>query len=318
MIMKNSRFELEPYHYRSKKHCPKCNKKSFTQYIDTGTNQSIDDAVGYCDHILACGYHYTPKQYFRDHRLLFKPSSNQQIAKPNVQEKSPSFLSSDIMQASLKGYNLNNLVKFLNQNFDKKAVSETLQKYFVGTSKYWAGSTVFWQIDVDGRIRSGKIIQFDPQTGKRVKEPLTLINWVHRVLKIEDYVLKQCLFGEHLLKDSTKIIGLVESEKTALIASICLPQFTWLATGGLKNFSEKKFAVLRGRTVILFPDVNGFEIWNKQAIELTKQLPGSVFKVSDLVEKNATENERESGFDIADYLIQSLERNHLKKTEFEP
>ena len=33
-------------------------------------------------------------------------------------------------------------------------------------------------------------------------------------------------------KDKTKPIALVESEKTALIASYYLPQFLWIASGG--------------------------------------------------------------------------------------
>lgn len=74
-----------------------------------------------------------------------------------------------------------------------------------------------------------------------------------------DFELKQCLFGEHLLRDKAKPIAIVESEKTAIIASVYLPQFIWLAVGSLTNLNAEKCSVLKGRTVTLFPDLNGFE-----------------------------------------------------------
>jgi hypothetical protein len=68
------------------------------------------------------------------------------------------------------------------------------------------------------------------------------------------------LFGEHLLIDKTKPVAIVESEKTAVIASVYLPQFIWVAVGSLTNLNAEKCNVLKGRTVTLFPDLNGFDI----------------------------------------------------------
>lgn len=50
-----------------------------------------------------------------------------------------------------------------------------------------------------------------------------------------DFHLKQCLFGEHRIQASTGPICIVESEKTAIIASIYFPNATFVATGGLQN-----------------------------------------------------------------------------------
>jgi hypothetical protein len=128
------------------------------------------------------------------------------------------------------------------------------------------------------------------------------------VLKLPDFTLQQCFFGEHLLTDKSKTVAIVESEKSAIIATVYYPQFIWLATGGLDGLSAEKFSILKGRTVILFPDVSkpkegvptAFEKWSIKAREF--QITASV-KVSELLEKKATNQERIDGLDIADYLL---------------
>ena len=119
------------------------------------------------------------------------------------------------------------------------------------------GSTVFWQIDTKGNIHTGKVMQYDPKTGKRVKQPINKISWVHTVLKLHDFNLLQCLFGEHLLIDNNKPVAIVESEKTAIIASIYLPDMIWLACGGCGNLSIKLCGSLKGRKVLLFVPTSG-------------------------------------------------------------
>ena len=72
------------------------------------------------------------------------------------------------------------------------------------------------------------------------------INWVHSVMKYagqlpENWELTQCLFGEHLLSaidEKQKTVALVESEKTAIIASCIMPKYIWLATGGKSQFNH--------------------------------------------------------------------------------
>ena len=64
---------------------------------------------------------------------------------------------------------------------------------------------------------------YNAETGHRVKEPQAFVSWAHSELKLQDFHLKQCLYGEHLLKNSSSPVMLVESEKTAVVMSHFIP-----------------------------------------------------------------------------------------------
>lgn len=308
----NHQYILEPYKgMNTRYHCPNCNHrdKTFVRYIDSKTGEYIAPTVGRCNRESNCGYHYTPKQYFQDNNIPFDtPQPKTYKPKPAAPQPKPiSFIPVEVFKQSLqieknvtKVAETNHFVKFLINLFGVKVASELVSRYFIATSNHWDGSTIFWQIDTRGRIRTGKIMLYNTATGKRVKEPYNHINWVHKTLKQSEFELKQCLFGEHLLKDKIKPVAIVESEKTAVISSVYLPQFIWLAVGSLTNLNAEKCSILKGRTVILFPDLNGFEKWSKKAKELSHL---AIFSVSDLLERKATEAEKKQGFDLADYLI---------------
>ena len=64
------RFVLRKYSGSgSKLRCPRCGRKSFTPYIDTQTNEILDENVGICDHKNSCGYHFSPREYFARTRV---------------------------------------------------------------------------------------------------------------------------------------------------------------------------------------------------------------------------------------------------------
>lgn len=223
--------------------------------------------------------------------------------------KPVSFIPPELLKQSLNAYDHNNFVIFLIELVGITAARIAVGKYLIATSRYWPNSTIFWQVAKDG-IRSGKIIQYqiiaseasfigkDCKRNKNNKPP---VRWVHKDSIFKDFNLNQALFGQHLLdKDVTRPIAIVESEKTAVIASVYLPQFLWLAAGSLTNLSLKKCQVLSGRNVTLFPDLNGFELWSEKASELSTI---ARITISDLLEKKGSAAERESGLDLADYLI---------------
>jgi hypothetical protein len=301
------KYILEPYRGMNTRYrCPSCQlrDKTFSLYIDTEIGEQVHPTVGRCNRQNNCGYHYTPKQYFQDNNISFEtPQPKAYKPRPVTHQLKPvSFIPVEVFKASLKpiAFETNHFVQFLINLFGVEVASQLVSRYFIATSKHWSGATVFWQIDTQGKVRTGKIMLYRPTTGKRVKNIEPPVYWVHKALKQPEFELRQCLFGEHLLIDKTKLIAIVESEKTAIIASVYFPQFIWLAVGSISNLNAEKCNILKGRTVTLFPDLNGFEKWSTKAKELSHL---ANVLVSDLLERKATEAEKEKGLDLADYLI---------------
>jgi len=301
-------FKLEKYRGLKTRHtCPACGmKKSFVRYVNDDDGNYIADHVGRCNREVNCGYHYKPGQYFKDNDIHISQPEIPQKRKTSLPIKT-SYIPEELFKKSLSNYNKNHFIHFLNSKFGNEQVKQALDKYHVGTSKHWTGATVFWQIDIDGKIRTGKVMLYDPITGKRVKKPHNHISWAHSLLKLEHFNLRQCLFGEHLLVASNNPVCIVESEKTALVACLYLPEYIWLSTGGLQNLKPELFTKLKSRQVILYPDLGAYDLWNKKA----RMLKNENFNVvtSNLLEDNALEEEKEKGYDIADYLIDFSRKN---------
>jgi len=318
----NIRFILERYRGRSTRlECPQCHQHHcFTRYIDTEGIISFPDYVGRCDHENRCGYHYTPKQYFSDNpdakKLLSQNNSpkNIKVSKmshtqtPKMQESKfePYYFDRTLMERTLTHYSDNNFYLFLVKKFGEEATNCMISYYGVGTAKLWQGATVFWQIDIDGRPRDGKIMMYDADTGHRSKKEQYHVNWIHSLMKIDKDRIRQCFFGEHLLgleENRGKKIAIVESEKTAIIASFYLQEYVWIATGGKDGmFSQADLSVLRGREVVFFPDLGMTDNWRQKAIYLQRH--GIKASVYDYLEKKASEEEKQAGLDIADFLLQ--------------
>ncbi len=76
-----------------------------------------------------------------------------------------------------------------------------------------------------------------------------------------------------LAEDLISPVAIVESEKTA------------------------KLEILRNRRVVAFPDPGAYDIWKQKATQINFPI-----RVSDYLEKNATEEQKKQGLDIADFL----------------
>ena len=114
---------------------------------------------------------------------------------------------------------------------------------------------------------------YDKETGHRSHEFCHHPTWLHTLMKIDKERIRQCFIGEHLLAENPdKLIAIVESEKTAIIASFYLPQYVWLASGGKDGmFSRADLSIFRGRQVILFPDLGMLDNWRQKAAKWMAQ-----------------------------------------------
>ncbi len=274
--------------------CPVCQQRRFVRYVDTETGEQVADEVGRCDREDSCSYHLRPSEYFRQHGA--KPPAALTRKEPRT-EPEPSFIDAETACRSLTAYEQNNFALWLVRVFGEETAFKLVDAYNVGTSKHWPGASIFWQQDVTGKIRGGKIMLYDAETGRRLKEPFSHVSWVHKVLKVEPYHLRQCLFGEHLLvADRERAVGVVESEKTAIVAAGFMPEMLWLATAGKNNLKAERLDVLGGRNVTLFPDLGAFGKWQ----EIGR---AAGVKVSDILENRADSQARGAGYDLADYLL---------------
>jgi hypothetical protein len=297
--------------------CPSCNQKRYTRFVDTDTGEYLPYEYGRCDRADNCTYHNDPykdgyskmiSDQERGSDTDWKPKPY--VAPPPRPKQLTSYVEFEMLKRSLTYQN--HFLTFLNNRFGVEITDKLIEKYLIGDSDKWSGATVFWQIDPNGKIRSGKIMLYNPETGKRVKKPYNHVTWIHKVSNLENFELEQCYYGVHLLKGNRKPVAIVESEKTAIIASLYLPQYVWLACGSLTNINADKCQILKGRTVTLFPDLNGFNKWSDKQTEISKQLPEITFTpVSDLLERKAPEGIKK-GYDIADFLLMFEPSNFAK------
>lgn len=175
-----------------------------------------------------------------------------------------------------------NLIKW--DPLARSRVPKMLADYHVGHSRN--GMTIWWQIDEQGRVHTGKLMRYGPD-GHRVKSKGYNSDWIHSTLAragrtdIYDETkqeMKQCLFGLHLLgryrsEDTNQTVCIVESEKTALLMAIAYgnnAKQVWMACGGLDLLSPERLEPLikQHRRIVLYPDRDGIDAWRQKAREL--------------------------------------------------
>ena len=309
---------LQKYKGISTRHtCPECGQKqSFTLYLDGNTNEPIHQTVGKCNRESKCGYHYTPKQYFMDNPTCRDAACHvsKQPPQPITPPQPPGTIPFSFVEKSTSYKS--NFVRFLCELLTIEQITIIGEKYALGATKN--KEVIFWQIDITGKVRTGKIMQYNPETGRRLKHESGAIDWVHNKLKKsgtlpQDFNLQQCFFGEHLLTIYPEAtVCIVESEKSALISAAIFPDFIRLASGGIQGLAVDKCKVLKDRTVILYPDLNAFEKWSEKSILIKNQCSCEI-TISALLEDISTPEAKVNGLDVADFMICQL-RNKQPET----
>lgn len=207
------------------------------------------------------------------------------------------FIEPDIIKR-LQGQR-NTFIDFLLTLFDKPKVAAAVERYRIGGDS--SGRTIFPNLDQEGRCVGGAVIPY-LVNGHRDKSRGA--SNIHAELKKKDKTLPpqgdQVLFGSHLLRlYPTASVGVVESQKSAVILSVIYPNLIWLATAGMTNFNARLLAPIYDRNVIAYPDVNGVQVWTDRA----KDLPFKNIRVSDWWRYAQGDKE-----DITDVVIRAIQQ----------
>jgi hypothetical protein len=315
---------LEKYHGMKSRHtCPECGSRNcFVRYQNENGEYLAED-VGRCNRESKCGFHKKPKEFYADNPQAksgnFKKCKRKSISNYGFVDKEPSanlhkvsqpdYIPFEHLKATLSDYNRNNFVQFLFDLFPdcSKEIQTVLKMYFVGTYEDY---TCFPSVDGLNRICRAKLIRFNRANGKRLKGEYDISSLPAKLKLKTDFNYKQIFFGEHLLnKFPNKPVAVVESEKTAIIASLCLPEFVWLACNSKSWLKAERIKRLGNGQIVLYPDADGFDQW--QAVATDAQRQGLNVKTSRLIENFATDEQKQNQYDLADYLIE--QQRHINQ-----
>lgn len=336
----NKDFKFTLAHYRDIKchqwnrKCPHCGQREFSPYINVYTGEPLDDkSCGKCNRETNCGYHEKPKDWFEKHRperewlpkeeyIARKRQERREAEEARrryeeQQRKKPRFdCFASEQHPKVEDYlecmgewceqsqsYTHALAQWLYTKFPRERANAMLKRYRVGGTR--DGRTVYWQTDLRGRVRAGKVMGYGLD-GHRLKGVAGAINWVHAVYKMEQ-LAPQCLFGEHLLGVqekplSTEEFSLVEGEKTAIAMSILMPKKIWLATGGKQNFKHELLWPICGLDVAVYPDADALDEWTAKVEELNRDY-GYRMYIPDNYRAMCTPESKERKQDLADMLL---------------
>ena len=217
----------------------------------------------------------------------------------------------------------------------RKHIDTVLHRFLVGHSAVISNRngnierhdfTLFWQIDHKMRVHNGHLMKYHAN-GHRVKEkeqyPQT---WIHArmqyadpsktgILPFNKYAERPsfCLFGLHQLAipgTEEMTVNIVESEKTAILASIAWcksKKHVWMACCGLQNLMNRndmlRPLIKQNRRIVLYPDRDGVEQWR----EAVKKINYEHLDINtDFVEKYWMECDGEKA-DVADVMLRMIQ-----------
>lgn len=341
------RFILEP---GSKKNpCPKCGQKTFTYFIDKLSGEILPPNFGYCDRRIKCGYFLPPssdpqykgKNFIRyKGRNEFKSPVQVYTAQPETKVfRNEKIYLPDQVYNAISGLNDSNLCDFYNLckilDIDPERIQRQLNQYHVKCVSLpgeWEGAVCFPFIDYSGRLHYIQVKRFDERLktvkttsgaylykkyleGNKQPIPEWYTRYDKQPLKVG------CLFGEHLLKHTDKPVALVEAPKTALIASLFYRDYLWLAVYSLDAFKISRLKILAGHSVVVFPDTStdskAFNKWYQIGQQAMDEIPGLNLCFNDVLECITTPEQKEKGYDLADYILDKFsEKQNTEHTSF--
>lgn len=258
-------------------------------------------------------------------RTFVNPVVKPRTVEPPI-EYAP-FIPAQMVEATESRVTESNLFVWLSGEFGDEAAMMAMRRYRVGATKHTDGrghrAASLPYINTSGDCVDCKIFHIDPTTGSRKTAP-ALMSWTDREgkaqelrstwalaeLKKNDKPRKWCNFGDHLLQDNpTAAVCVVESEKTALVASIVYPSRLWIAVGSKNNLNPERCAPYRGREIVIYPDRDNIKDKPRKSgtgIEkgwetLARELAQAGFSVR--IDRTVERHNGEINDDIADIIL---------------
>ncbi len=176
----------------------------------------------------------------------------------------------------------------------QRQMTQAAERYYLGRSH--SGKPIFWMIDEQGITRDGHIGD----------------SWVSKMLQARHpdayygFIASHCLFGQHLLGVAGRAVGLIESERSAIILSGVYPQMTWMAWVYPCNLTVELLKVLKGRQVILYPrasETMDYYMSCFDTADYVRRNYGLDITVSPILEQHATIAQKQSKIDLVDFLF---------------
>ena len=169
------------------------------------------------------------------------------------------------------------------------------QRYHLGKTK--SGQPIYWMITemmdpLDAHIGNG---------------------WISDALKKREPT--HCLFGLHLLSEQRTVnseqltIAVVEAEKTAVILSELFPETLWMAYATMPHLMPDFLAPLQDCRVTFYPRTDNTMsnyLFFLDYAKLVGKRYNIDIKVDKTLENHATEDQKERGIDLLDFLLESL------------
>jgi hypothetical protein len=277
-----------PYSPSSKVRCSQCGtKKSLTLFVNLESGEVFPPEFGVCDRAQKCGYSRWPGTNSQQELIKYVPEPPRPFDYLDMAE----------VDKRMSNKGKNHFFEFLKGLIGKDGLEKVKERYKLGTSLSHPGYVSFPQIDELGRLRQIQEVLYDRETGKRIKDKGSQ-RWAIEKWQYPDLNLQQCYGGLRLIKGNDKPIAIVEAAKTAIICSHFIPSYNWVSTTSLGMLNNERCKPLRGRHLVLFPDVGAEPIWQKKARHIKGMRS---IQVSDYLSKHSMI----IGEDIADLIIKT-------------
>lgn len=167
-------------------YCPQCGHREFKPYVDTQNNdQPLDPSCGRCNREIKCAYHLTPSEFFRQNPGK-RPGLNNLAAALNAclarlkPIRTASTLPTSWVTSSQRANASRDLLfQWLIQQFGLNIATTLCALYSVGHTPMFGGATIYWLVDHQLRVRSGKIMSYDANGHRRRTLNAPAVTFVH-------------------------------------------------------------------------------------------------------------------------------------------